>query len=156
MINDVSSFTEYYDRVHRRTLEVAQAVPPERYDRSPRLGELTAAELIRHIGSTGVMNARRVAGEPLRYPGHGEALGAPVEYLVFCREEARRVLAGMPPTRMSATVETLKGPVEGWRLLLNNVEHEVHHRSQLCGYLSEPGIEPPALFGVHLDELPSR
>ena len=155
MISDVSSFAGYYERVSRRTLDVARAVPPERYDWSPRPGELTAGELIRHIGSTGVMNARRVAGEPLRYPGHGEALGPPLEYLVSCGEEVRRLLAEMPQARLSATIETLRGPVEGWRLLLNNVEHEVHHRSQLCGYLSELGIEPPALFGVHLEELPA-
>jgi uncharacterized damage-inducible protein DinB len=155
MISDVSSFAEYYERVYQRTLEVARAVPPRRYDWSPRPGELTAAGVIRHIGSTGVMNARRVAGEPLRYPGHGEALGPPVEYLASCHQEVLRVLTGMPPTRLSATIETLRGTVEGWRLLLNNVEHEVHHRSQLCGHLSELGIEPPALFGVHMEELPT-
>jgi uncharacterized damage-inducible protein DinB len=30
----------------------------------------------------------------------------------------------------------------------------VHHRSQLCEYLSGMGIEPPPLYGLHVEDLP--
>jgi uncharacterized damage-inducible protein DinB len=34
------------------------------------------------------------------------------------------------------------------------IEHETHHRSQLCEYLRQLGIEPPPLFGLHAERLP--
>ena len=40
------------------------------------------------------------------------------------------------------------------RVLGGLAEHEIHHRSQLCEYLSGAGIEPPALYGLHAEELP--
>jgi hypothetical protein len=34
-------------------------------------------------------------------------------------------------------------------------EHETHHRSQLCEYLRLLGLEPPPLFGLHAEQLPT-
>ena len=47
------------------------------------------------------------------------------------------------------------GEIEAWRRVMGGlIEHEVHHRSQLCEYLSANGIEPPPLYGLHAEDLP--
>ena len=154
MISDVATFVAYFDRVYARTLEVAQACPAERYAWAPRPGELTTAEVIRHIASTEVMHVHRVATGSFAYPGHSDHLGPPVAYLVQCHDQARHLLLAMPPARLDALVEAFGGRIAGWRLLLGMIEHEVHHRSQLCSYLAALGLVPPPLFGLSLEQLP--
>jgi uncharacterized damage-inducible protein DinB len=53
-------------------------------------------------------------------------------------------------------IDNLAGdPFPAWRRVLGGlVEHEVHHRSQLCSYLAALGVEPPPLFGLRVEELP--
>jgi len=153
-ILDLTTFLPYFDRVYERTLEVARAVPPEMYAWRPRSGELTAAEVIRHIGSAEVMNARRLGEGTLCYDGHGEDLGDPLAYLRRCHERAREWLTTLNPARLSTMLAGAAGEIEARRVLLGMVEHEVHHRSQLCSYLSAFGVTPPPLFGIFVERLP--
>lgn len=153
-ILDLMGFLQYFERVYERTLEVAQAMPPEMHSWRPRAGEMTTAEVIRHIGSTEVMNVRRLVEGTLRYDGHGEELGAPLDYLSRCHERARSWLEALDPARLSATLAGATGDIEARRVLLGMVEHEVHHRSQLCSYLSAFGLTPPPLFGIFIENLP--
>ena len=155
MIRDVDSFVAYFDRVYERTLEVARAIPTEYYAWAPRPSDLTAAEVIHHIASTEVMNVQRVAAGIFHYPGHADQLGAPVAYLMQCHDHARQLLIGIPVAQLDAQVEAFGGRIAGWRLLLGMIEHEVHHRSQLCSYLTALGLGPPPLFGIALEELPA-
>jgi uncharacterized damage-inducible protein DinB len=69
---------------------------------------------------------------------------------------SKKTIAGLVGADFDAGVRTLSGAtVPAWRILLNGlIEHEVHHRSQLCDYLSAAGVEPPALYGLHAEDLP--
>lgn len=158
MIGDVAAFSAYFGRVYERTLEVAQAVPPEQIEWRPAPGELTCGDLIRHIGSTELMNARAVATGEMRYPGHHAALGAThteaVAYLAECHAAAQALLHGLDPQRLQLNIPGQWQDVAGWRRLLGMIEHEIHHRSQLCTYLTLLGCAPPALFGIHVEDLP--
>jgi uncharacterized damage-inducible protein DinB len=158
MIADVAAFSAYFGRVYGRTLEVAQAVPPQQIDWRPAVGELTCGDLIRHIGSTELMHARAVATGELRYPGHHPALGAThaeaVAYLAECQSAAQVLLHRLDPQRLQLNIPGQWQDVPGWRRLLGMIEHEIHHRSQLCTYLMLLGCAPPALFGIHVEDLP--
>ncbi|HEX6291357.1 MAG TPA: DinB family protein [Herpetosiphonaceae bacterium] len=159
MISDVAAFGAYFERVYERTLEVAQAVPPARIDWRPAPGELTCGEIIRHIAATELMNMRAVASGEMRYPGHHADLGtthaAAIAYLETCHAEAQAMLRALDPQRLQLNIPGQWQDVPGWRRLLGMIEHEIHHRSQLCTYLTLLGCTPPALFGIHVEDLPT-
>lgn len=158
MIEGARAFSAYFERVYQRTREVAQAVPPEQIDWRPAPGELSCGELIRHIASAELMNVRAVASGEMRYPGHAAALGAThtaaLAYLDECHAAAQDFLRSMEPERLWLNIPGQWQDVPGWRRLLGMIEHEIHHRSQLCTYLTLLGREPPALFGIHVEDLP--
>ncbi len=160
MIDDVATFSDYFARVYARTLEVAQAVPPEQIDWRPLPGELTCGELIRHIASTELMNVRAVATGEMRYPGHDASLGpthaAAIAYLQGCHATAQALLRSMDSRRLRQNSPGQWQDLPGWRRLLGMIEHEIHHRSQLCGYLTLLGCTPPPLFGIHVEDLPTE
>lgn len=159
MIEDAQAFSAYFERVYERTREVAQAVPPEQIDWRPVAGELSCGDLIRHIAATELMNVRAVATGELRYPGHDATLGAThtaaLAYLDECHAAAQAFLRALEPDRLWLNIPGQWQDVPGWRRLLGMIEHEIHHRSQLCSYLTLLGHDPPALFGIHVEDLPS-
>lgn len=159
MISDLPSFCDYFERIYQRTLTVAQAVPPRRIDWSPAPSELSCGDLIRHLASTELMNVRAVATGLLRYDGHASTLGAShqeaLAYLARCHAEAQALLQAMPAERLQRNIPGMWQDVAGWRRLLGMIEHEIHHRSQLCSYLSQLDVMPPALFDIYVEDLPS-
>lgn len=159
MLTDPAAFSDYFERIYQRTLEVAQAVPPAQIDWRPAPGELSCGELIRHLGAAELMNVRAVATGMLRYDGHAAEPGAThadaLAYLVRCHTEAQALLVALPVERFQLNIPGMWQDVSGWRRLMGMIEHEIHHRSQLCSYLTQLGIAPLALFGIHVEDLPT-
>lgn len=158
MLKSVAEFADYWQRIHDRTREVALALPPDRLDWRPAPGEFSAAELVRHIASARRMNSvSATLGEGV-YPGHDERFGVTLRdlthYLDASHAEVANRLAGLPDDELTEErMSNQSGPYPAWRILMAMVEHEVHHRSQLCLYLTLMGVEPPALFGLHVEDL---
>lgn len=160
MIESLGAYSKYFEGLRRRTLRYAEAVPPDKIEWRPAAGEYTCGDIIRHTGSVQVMNWGAAAGEKLRYRGHGQSLGTgkagALAYLAECHREAAAKLAGLPESTLKEKRPDLNGrPTSAWRFLMAAVEHEVHHRGQLAGYLRDLGIDPPELFGVKMEELPT-
>jgi len=156
---DDAELVEYVERVHRRTREAVERLTDALVDWRPRPGEFTAGELAAHIAGSRLMNARSIAGEPVRYPGHDVAPGTTVEGLLALMDRtSREALALLTACDLSSEIESRTsdtGKMFAWQRVLGGLsEHEVHHRSQLCEYLSTAGIEPPPLYGLHVEELP--
>ncbi|HEX2912650.1 MAG TPA: DinB family protein [Chloroflexia bacterium] len=149
----------WFERVYERTLEVARAVPEAKLEWRPAENEFTCGDLIRHIASTEVMNMARLGSGPLRYPGHAESFGRSkaevIAYLESCHGRAVEMLQANGEAGLTMPVPTNQGNIAGWRVLVGMIEHEIHHRSQLCSYLSQLGIAPPALYGLYVEELPA-
>ena len=158
MLSSVSAFAEYWQRVHTRTREMVAAIPDDRLDWRPAQGEFTCAELARHIASARRMNiVSATLGEGL-YPGHDERFGISrrdlLHYLDASHAEVSNRLAGLRDEDLAAPrLSNQSGPYPAWNILMAMVEHEVHHRGQLALYLTLLGVEPPALFGLHVEEL---
>jgi uncharacterized damage-inducible protein DinB len=145
--------------VHARTFEAAEKVTDALVSWRPEPGEFSAGELVVHIANTRVMNAGTIAGEQTRYRGHELPPAGDRDYLLqLLLRTSKKSIARLVGADLEAQVRTLSGAsVPGWRiLLLGLVEHEVHHRSQLCDYLGAAGAEPPALYGLHAEELPRK
>lgn len=154
---DSADLAAYVTRVHSRTREAAERLTDDLVDWRPRPGEFTAGELVLHIANTRRMNLMRMSGVARVYHGHAvarqtTAAGLLAELDASAHEVAAR-LEGMDLGRPIAIAPMGSG--FGWQVVLGGlIEHEVHHRSQLCEYLSSAGIEPPALYGLHVEDLP--
>ncbi len=156
---ELEEIISWWDRVYARTLEVAQAVPAEWLDWRPTPEEFSPADLIRHLASTELMNLARLGSGKLAYGGHGPEHGRTkaevIAYLEECHAQAVALLRQRGESGLSHPVPTNQGSIAGWRVLVGMLEHEIHHRSQLCSYLSRLGISPPPLYGLYVEELPT-
>jgi uncharacterized damage-inducible protein DinB len=143
--------------VHARTYDAAACVTEAMVSWRPRPGEFATGELVAHIANTRVMNLATIRREATRYRGHDLRAGSGRDYLLqLLLRTSKKSIAGLVDADLDADVKTIRGAaVPAWRILLNGLlEHEVHHRSQLCEYLSANGIAPPALYGLHAEDLP--
>ena len=146
----------YVRAVHDRTYEAVALLDDATVDWRPRDGEFSCGELVAHIAASRAMNVRSICGEATRYEGHELP---PLAGWNFVRRLAEHssveALRKLEAADLAAEVTTMSGTtVPAWRLLVGGlIEHEVHHRSQLCEYLSMMGIPPPPLYGLHVEDL---
>ena len=160
MLRDLKSYLAYLERVRARTLQEIDTIPAEHFKWTPRAGEYTVSDLVRHIASAEKMDVGAALGEGWHYAGHAAAdWGANVAdaraSLVRVHGECVARLNGMGDGILTATRLDLAGnPVSAWRILMAMVEHEIHHRSQLDTYLMLLDVPPPQLFGVKMESLP--
>lgn len=160
MLADPLACADYFRGVRRRTIAAAQTLPPGAMDWAPRPGEFTAGDLLRHLAEAQRMYLRAYQGEGWHYAGHDRSLAPDKAAAVGLLEERQRefdaALRATDPQHLNTSRGDLAGrPLSGWRILMMLVEHEVHHRSQLTGYLTALGVQPPHIFGVGVEELPS-
>lgn len=146
----------YVRGVHDRTYEAVALLNDATVDWRPREGEFSCGELVAHIAASRAMNVRSICGEATRYEGHELP---PLAGWNFVRRLAEHssteALRKLENADLAAEVATISGArMPAWRLLIAGlIEHEVHHRSQLCEYLSMMGIPPPPLYGLHAEDL---
>ncbi|NTW98032.1 MAG: DinB family protein [Oscillochloris sp.] len=158
MIESVAAFQSYFESVRRRTLNFCAALPEERVDWAPQPGEFTCGDIVRHLAASEQMFVTVALTRRWYYPGHERSLGADLRgalaYLEASHMSAVAALGSLGDAALGHTCEGVGGhPIKIWRLLMLMAEHEVHHRSQLSSYLSLMGVEPPQLYGLHLEEV---
>jgi uncharacterized damage-inducible protein DinB len=154
---DTTDLAAYVVRVHGRTREAVERLRDDLVGWRPRPAEFTAGELVRHIANTRRMNVVRLSGAPHTYAGHDIPAGTTVAALLGeVDASAAEAAARLAEVDLMLPVNIAPmGSGFGWQIVLGGlIEHEVHHRSQLCEYLSGMGIEPPALYGLHVEDLP--
>lgn len=146
----------YVRAVHDRTYEAVALLDDATVDWRPREGEFSCGELVAHIAASRAMNVRSICGEATRYDGHELP---PLAGWNFVRRLAEHssteALRKLEQADLAAEVTTMSGVrFPAWRMVIAGlIEHEVHHRSQLCEYLSMMGIAPPPLYGLHVEDL---
>ncbi|MCW1970458.1 MAG: DinB family protein [Anaerolineae bacterium] len=161
MINSVAQFIHYFGGVRRRTLNFIAAVPDDKLDWSPALGEMTFAELIRHISAAEAMFVGAVSGGRWYYAGHTAATPAEREPLLtefnHTHEAAMTQLRQLPDAALTDERPSLEGPqVKIWRLLMAMSEHEIHHRSQMAMYLTLIQVKAPHIYGLGVEDVIAR
>jgi uncharacterized damage-inducible protein DinB len=147
----------YVERVHERTYEAVERLRDDLVEWKPRGGEFSAGELVMHIANSRLMNLGAILGRGTRYPGHEPPPRATVRVLErYLEETSAETLRGLRGADLGRRVRSLSGQERPayMSVLGGLIEHEVHHRSQLCEYLSGAGVEPPALYGLHAEDLP--
>lgn len=147
----------YVGNVHGRTYEAVERILDGQVHWRPAPGEFSVAELVTHIAASRVMNLGGIQTGVTRYRGHAvkeEVTAADLRRLVL--RTGKKTVAGLVDADLERVIPNLAGPAfPAWRRVLGGlIEHETHHRSQLCSYLGMLHIEPPPLFGLHVEELP--
>ncbi len=158
MIQTTQSFIEYFEGIRRRTLNFVRLIPPAQFDWSPREGEFTCGDLVRHLAATEQTFVGAALEGTWRYRGHDRALASTfdeaIAYLDACHVEAMTALRHLNDAELSQPRASLKGPpAKAWRWLMALVEHEIHHRSQLAVYLMLLGVKPPHLYGLGVEDV---
>jgi uncharacterized damage-inducible protein DinB len=147
----------YVTNVHARTYEAVERLRDEDVHWRPAAGEFTAAELVTHIANSRLMNLGGIQTGELHYKGHhvkDDATALALRRLAL--RTGKKVVAGLVDADLERMIPQTKGePFPAWRRAMGGlIEHETHHRSQLCEYLRLLGLEPPPLFGLHVEDLP--
>ena len=160
MIQSTSDFIKYFDSIRRRTFNYICVVPAERLNWSPKEGEFTCADIIRHIIAAEQMFVRVAIEGPWKYEGHEtndeQNLDELIALLEITHIEAMEKLGQFPDGDLNAPRYGPKEaghPLKAWRWLMAMTEHEIHHRSQLAVYLSLMGVQPPHIFGLGVEDL---
>ena len=158
MIQTIESFTNYFESIRRRTLNYLRVIPPDGLEWSPKPGEFTCGDILRHLMATENMFVRLAVEGSWKYEGHAavekNGLDEIIALLEISHVEAMTRLKQLPDEILYEPRPALKGPpVKVWRWLMAMVEHEIHHRSQLAVYLSLMGIKPPQIYGLGVEDI---
>lgn len=148
---------KYATNVHARTYEAVERLRDEDVDWRPAPGEFSVGELVTHIANTRLMNLGGIQTGEIHYRGHVVKPGT--DALALRRlvlRTGKKVIAGLVDADLEKYIpQTIGEPFPAWRRVMGGlIEHETHHRSQLCEYLRQLGLEPPPLFGLHAEQLP--
>lgn len=147
----------YVTNVHARTYEAVERIDDAHVHWRPAPGEFTMGELVTHIANCRLMNLGGVQTGGLHYKGHHVKPGATaLDLRRLALRTSKKTIAGLIDADLEVIIpNTIGEPFPAWRRVIGGlIEHEVHHRSQLCSYLTAAGIEPPALYGLHAEDLP--
>jgi uncharacterized damage-inducible protein DinB len=161
MIRSTQNFIDYFSGVRRRTLHFASGIPTDHLDWSPKDGEFTCADLLRHIAASEKLFVGVVAEGRWKYGGHGGDQGSLDELIALLdrtHEESMRLLGGLPDAELDQPRPSLVAdrPLKVWRWLMIMSEHEIHHRSQLAVYLTLLGVTSPHIFGLGVEDIIAR
>ena len=154
---DIGSWSGWWERSKRYTLQIAEAMPPADYSYAPfgngtaeavksGDGARTFGQLMQHIGQAeGFYLGRFGKGGPApQVPAGDISKAATIAYLNQLFDWSIGVVKQLTPADLSAPVAGGRGPaMTGLDLLLNAMVHTAHTRGYSDMYLRNKGIRPP-------------
>ena len=161
MLTSVEAFTRYFEGVNRRALRDIGALPPEADGWRPAAGHgeqgWDIGQLVQHM-----VDSRRMFLSVYRNEGWRMSLPASLgrdRWVPELEASALELVNGLRHTpddwlqRRVAAIDGSDATLSGWRALMNLVEHEVHHRSQVDTYAGLNGWNVPQIFNRTAEEV---
>ena len=161
-IQDLSTFLDYFDKIHQRTMRVARCIPTDEIEWTYREGQFTLGDLARHIATINrYMYAETVSGRPSRYDGCGkeraDGYEAVLDFAERMHRESVAIFSQLTLEQLNGKCATPDGArITTWKWLRAMVEHEVHHRGQIYLYLGMLGVATPPLYGLTSEQVRER
>lgn len=144
-------FTPMWNRVRAYTLEVARAMPEEKYDYRPAPDVMTFGEQMQHIaGNLYSLNSRfvKVTANPFKPTSDTMDKKAIIETLITAFDYVKVTLDTVTDKQVKETVTLFTGDVfKKERIFYLMKDHTTHHRAQCIVYLRLNGITPPEFRG---------
>ncbi len=133
------------------TLELAAAMPQDKFDFKPVEGEMSFGEQLDHIGQNMTWLAGDyLKGEKFKHPLQDKKERTPaetIELLTASLAFAEEAIANTSPDSLSIVKEFFAGPMSRRQIIALMHDHHTHHRGQLIVYLRLNGIKPPKYRG---------
>ena len=163
MIEDISSFTEYWTNARARTTRVLDRLPESELEWSHAPGRFSFGDLLRHLAGIRALHVRRRTcwGRPsaIRATRHPSARAFPA----YARTWSGATPSPSPSSAALSDADlhrkclTPAGkPITTWKWLRSMVEHEAHHRGQLYLMASMRGVSIPPLYGLTEEQVLER
>lgn len=138
------------------------ALPPAAASYEPETGEGENAwgigEIVRHMAGARFYFTRAYRDEGWYFSDDLRAVEVQDDWVPCLEESANLVierLTGTPTewlTRKIKMIDTDRA-LSGWRILMMNLEHEVHHRSQIDTYAGLQGWDVPHIYGRSAEQV---
>ena len=158
-IRDLSTFLDYFGKLHQRTMRVVRCIPPDKVDWSFREGKFTVGDLARHIAAANrYIFAETLQGNPSRYGGCGKELAPTFDEIIAFSEKLHResvqIISGIDLDGRCTTPDGAS--MTTWKWLRAMTEHEIHHRGQIYTYLALLEVPTPPLYGLTSEQILER
>jgi uncharacterized damage-inducible protein DinB len=166
VITDIAAFLRYFDGVNRRAVRDFGSLGPaaETWKPPEQEGEdgWSVSQIVSHIATTRVFFARAYAegayvGENFEAPTNTRE-----EWVAALEKSAARfheILEATPDSHLQRRMTMLADPsrtMGAWRVLMQQVEHEIHHRSQVQTYAGLYGWGVSQIFGQRAEDVGLR
>lgn len=138
-----SEYSKHLAALAQLSIDVAEAMPAEKYGFKPHPESMTFGELISHIAATNYQfcaGLKDAASPSLPSPTEKETI---VKFLSDSFIYCSAVIDGLSEAQLSAPHDSPDGRMPGREVLLAMYIHVAHHRGQAEIYLRDNGIKPP-------------
>ncbi len=133
------------------TLEVARAMPAEKFGFKPTEEERTFGKQLDHIGENMTWLASDyLVGKKFEHPLIEKKERTPEETIELLSASllfAQEAIANTPPDSLVVVKKFFAGPMSRRQVIAIMHDHHTHHRGQLIVYLRLNGIKPPKYRG---------
>jgi uncharacterized damage-inducible protein DinB len=130
-------------------IELAEAMPEDRYGWAPGEGVLPVARVYAHVARYNFYYPATSLGIPAPGSEDGEAMeqmtgkAEIVDFLRRSREHVRQAVGAMTDEQLAATTRLYGRDVPQWAVLLQLVAHMNEHLGQSIAYARMNGVVPP-------------
>lgn len=138
-----TEYAKHLDALSRLSVEVAQAMPAEKYSFKPHPESMTFGELMVHIAATNYQfcaGLRDTAAPSLPNPTDKDGI---VKLLNDSFQYCSAAIDGLSAAQLNVTHNSPDGHMPCREVLLTMFVHVAHHRGQAQIYLRDNGIKPP-------------
>lgn len=161
MFTGIEAFLRYFDGANRRALRDIGALPPQADGWKPATGEGEKAwsinKLIGHMAGSRLYFASAYRGDGWISPPPPDVSTRErwLPALVESAAEFRSQLAGTPDAWLERRVAMIDsdGSLQGWRVLMMMLEHDIHHRSQIDTYAGLNGWDVPQIYNRAAEDI---
>jgi len=162
VFTNVDAYINYFEGAHKRSVRDVSALPPAAASYEPETGEGENAwgigEIVRHMAGARLYFIRAYRDEGWFFSDELRAADTQDDWVPCLEESANLVVERLTSTPAEWLTRKIKmidtdRALSGWRILMMNLEHEVHHRSQIDTYAGLQGWDVPHIYGRSAEQV---